>query len=353
MSTRSIIDAFDRWQKNRQPLVMATVYVTEGSTYSKAGHRILIAANGDYQGLVSGGCLEGDLAEHATSVIENGKSRTITYDLRDDADDLWGMGVGCNGVIKILLQRLDIETGYEPFQSIANCHLHSKPAICATIIECADNEIRLGATLIDWGNDYRSWGIPGAHRTAIRRQCASMLGTGKPRLVQHDTQDPSLTVLYAPIKPLPRLLILGAGPDAAPLIRMAEEIGWLVTVVDHRPTYLEADIFGSARRIAVEPERLKTVTDLSKFSAAVVMSHHLATDRIYLDQLAQSHIAFLGLLGPRERRDRLISELGNAGKSLRKKLVGPVGIDIGADSPESIALSILAQIHQALSEPGN
>jgi xanthine dehydrogenase accessory factor len=353
MSTRSIIDAFDRWQKNRQPLVMATVYVTEGSTYSKAGHRILIAASGDYQGLVSGGCLEGDLAEHATSVIENGKSRTITYDLRDDADDLWGMGVGCNGVIKILLQRLDIETGYEPFQSIANCHLHSKPAICATIIECADNEIRLGATLIDWGNDYRSWGIPGAHRTAIRRQCASILGTGKPRLVQHDTQDWSLTVLYAPIKPLPRLLILGAGPDAAPLIRMAEEIGWLVTVVDHRPTYLEADIFGSARRIVAEPERLKTVTDLSKFSAAVVMSHHLATDRIYLDQLAQSHIAFLGLLGPRERRDRLISELGNAGKSLRKKLVGPVGIDIGADSPESIALSILAQIHQALSEPEN
>ena len=353
MSTKSIIDAFDRWQKNRQPLVMATVYVTEGSTYSKAGHRILIAANGDYQGLVSGGCLEGDLAEHATSVIENGTSRTVTYDLRDDADDLWGMGVGCNGVIKILLQRLDIETGYEPFQSIANCHLHSEPAICAMIIECANSDIPLGASLIDWGNDYRSWGVPGAHRTAIRQHCASMLGTGKARLVQHEIQDSSLTLLYAPIKPLPRLLILGAGPDAAPLIRMAEEIGWLVTVVDHRPAYLEADIFGSAQCVATEPERLKKVTDLTKFSAAVVMSHHLATDRIYLDQLAQSPIAFLGLLGPRERRDKLISELGDAGKVLKKKLVGPVGIDIGADSPESIALSILAQIHQALSELEN
>ena len=351
MSTRGIIDAFDQWQKSRDPLVMATVYGTEGLTYSKAGHRILIAANGDYQGLVSGGCLEGDLAEHAASVIDDGTSRAITYDLRDDADDLWGMGVGCNGVIKIILQRLDAASAYEPYQSIANCHLHSRPAICATIVECADDEIPLGATLIDWGNDFRSWQIPGAHRDAIRQHCASILGAGKARLVQHDMAEPALSILYAPIKPLPRLLILGAGPDAAPLIRMAEEIGWLVTVVDHRPAYLEADIFGSARRISAEPGQLKKVTDLADFSAAVVMSHHLATDRIYLEQLAAAPIPFLGLLGPRERRDRLISELGDAGKALKKKLVGPVGIDIGADSPESIALSILAQIHQALSEP--
>ena len=349
MSTKSIIDAFDEWRKSRNPLVMATVYGTEGSTYSKAGHRILIAANGDYQGLVSGGCLEGDLAEHAASVIEDGTSRTVTYDLRDDADDLWGMGIGCNGVIKVLLQRLDIETGYEPYQSIANCHLHSQPAVCATIIECPDSAIPLGATLIDWGNDYRSWQIPGASRTAIRQHCASMLGNEKARLVQHDMQDPPVTLLYAPIKPLPRLLILGAGPDAAPLIRMAEEIGWLVTVIDHRPAYLEAGTFGSAHRICTEPDLLRKVTDLTKFSAAVIMSHHLATDRIYLSQLASIDIDFLGVLGPRDRRDRLISELGDVGKTLKKRLVGPVGIDIGADSPESIALSILAQIHQALS----
>jgi xanthine/CO dehydrogenase XdhC/CoxF family maturation factor len=350
MSTRSIIDAFDRWRKTRDPLVMATVYVTEGSTYSKAGHRILIAANGDYQGLVSGGCLEGDLAEHAASVIEDGKSRTVTYDLRDDADDLWGMGVGCNGVIKILLQRLDAQTGYEPYQSIANCHLHSRPAVCATIIESGDSVIPLGATLVDWGNDFQSWEIPGINRTEIRRHCASMLGSGRARLVQHDAQTAPLTVLYAPVKPLPRLLILGAGPDTTPLVHMAEEIGWLVTVVDHRPAYLESGQFGSARRISTEPDQLKKATDLTKFSAAVVMSHHLATDRSYLSQLAHIDIAFLGILGPRDRRDRLIADLGDEGKIIKKKLIGPVGIDIGADSPESIALSILAQIHQRLSE---
>jgi xanthine dehydrogenase accessory factor len=351
MSTKSIIDAFDRWQKGQVPLVMATVYATEGSTYSKAGHRILIAANGDYQGLVSGGCLEGDLAEHAAAVIEDGNCRSVTYDLRDDADDLWGMGIGCNGVIKILLQRHDMENGYEPYQSIAQCHLNTRPTVCATIIESEDSTIPPGATLIDWGDDFRSWQIPGAHRVAIRNQCANMIGATTARLVQHDGPDTPLTILYAPINPLPRLLILGAGPDSIPLISMAEEIGWLVTVVDHRPAYLEAGVFGAAQKICTEPDRLRKATDLTTFSAAVVMSHHLATDRIYLHQLANIDIAFLGILGPRERRDRLISELGDDGKRLKIKLIGPVGVEIGADSPESIALSILAQIHQRLSEP--
>jgi len=353
MSTKSIIDAFDRWQKFEEPLVMATVYATEGSTYSKAGHRILIAANGDYQGLVSGGCLEGDLGEHAKSVIADGISRTLTYDLRDDADDLWGMGVGCNGVIKILLQKLAGENGYEPYRSIANCHLHSRPAVCATVVESQDEDLPLGATLIDWGDDFHSWQISGDSRDAIRRQCAGMLESTQARLVQHDSGDHPQTILYAPIKPLPRLLVLGAGPDAVPLIRMAEEIGWIVTVVDHRQAYIESGAFGTATTIHTEPGLLGKAVQFPEFSAAIIMSHHLETDRIYLDQLARSQIAFLGVLGPRDRRDRLISDLGVAGKALRKRLIGPVGIDIGADSPESIALSILAQIHQALAAPGH
>lgn len=330
---------------------MATVFDTDGSTYSKAGHRILIAGNGDYQGLVSGGCLEGDLGEHARTVLDTGVSKAITYDLRDDADDLWGIGVGCNGILKVLLQKLDPEAGYEPFHSIAQCHLNLPETICATVVECADDSLVPGATLIDWGNDFHSWQISGIHRDPIRKHCANMFGTKKPRLVAHETGDLSFTALYAPIRTLPRLLILGAGPDAVPLIRMAEEIGWLVTLVDHRPAYIESGAFDSVRRLCIEPEKLEKKTDLSEFSAAVVMSHHLATDRAYLGQLARSDIAFLGLLGPRARRDRLISELGDHGKGLKKRLTGPVGLEIGADSPESIALSILAQIHQQVVKP--
>ena len=348
MSTKSIIESFEAWREAGEPLVLATVFETDGSTYSKAGHRILIAANGDYQGLVSGGCLEGDLGEHARTVLETGNAKPVTYDLRDDADDLWGIGVGCNGIMKILLQKLDAGSGYEPFNTIARCHLGLKASICATIVESCDAGLPAGATLIDWGHDFRAVEIGSTHRDAIRRQCAGMLGMAEPRLVAHEAGEKGFTALYAPIRTLPRLLVLGAGPDAAPLVRMADELGWLVTLFDHRPAYIESGAFDSIPRLCIDPEKLAGATNLSEFSAAIVMSHHLETDRTYLRQLSDSDIEFIGLLGPEERRNRLISELGAVGAGLKKRVTGPVGLEIGADSPESIALSILAQIHKQL-----
>src|SRR4029079_12428316 len=104
MSVRQILEYFDARRERREPLVLATVYETAGSTYSKAGHRILLAANGDYRGLVSGGCLEGDLAERARGVIATAQAGAVTYDLRDSADDLFGLGVGCNGLLRVFLQ---------------------------------------------------------------------------------------------------------------------------------------------------------------------------------------------------------------------------------------------------------
>src|SRR5690606_9297581 len=119
MSVRRIIEAFEAWRQRGESLVLASVYDTLGSTYTKPGHRILIASNGDYRGLVSGGCLEGDLAERARAVIDSGMPRAVTYDLRDDADDVWGLGVGCNGLIRVFLQPLTPDSGFEPFASIA------------------------------------------------------------------------------------------------------------------------------------------------------------------------------------------------------------------------------------------
>src|SRR5690554_1806918 len=147
MSVRRIIQAFETWRASGEPLVLATVFETAGSTYSKAGHRILIAANGDYQGLVSGGCLEGDLAERARAVLESGQPAAVTYDMRDDADDLWGLGVGCNGMLRVFLQPLSPAEGYEPFTSIAARLVGRGPALLATVIEGAGG-VRPGATLV-------------------------------------------------------------------------------------------------------------------------------------------------------------------------------------------------------------
>jgi xanthine/CO dehydrogenase XdhC/CoxF family maturation factor len=157
-------------------------------------------------------------------------------------------------------------------------------------------------------------------------------------------------VLHAPLKPIPKLLVLGAGLDAVPLVAMAAELGWLVTVADHRPAYVARDGFERAvRTLLIDPQALDRSLKLEEFDAIVVMSHHLTTDRKYLAQLAGVETRYLGVLGPRARRDRLLDELGDQGARLRARLRGPVGLDLGADSPESIALSILAELHTILS----
>lgn len=342
MSTRGLIRTFECWRRTGEPMVLATVYETIGSTYSKAGHRILIAANGDYQGLVSGGCLEGDLAERARRVIESNEPVAISFDMRDEADDLWGLGVGCNGLIRVFLQPLTDAEGYQPFSDIARGLLTSAPAVVATVISEADEDgLPPGATLVWKGGD------AGAESLEILAPgCREALTAGRAILRKESS---GATVLYAPIKPIRRLLVLGAGLDAVPVVNMAAELGWRVTVADHRPAYLEKGVFEAAEDAKlIDPARMSGTLAPDRFDAIIVMSHHLMTDQAYLEQLAKVQVGYLGVLGPKDRRERLLSALGDAGQTLQGRLKGPVGLDIGADDPESIALSLLAEMHAVL-----
>jgi xanthine/CO dehydrogenase XdhC/CoxF family maturation factor len=162
-------------------------------------------------------------------------------------------------------------------------------------------------------------------------------------------EDEGTRLLYAPLLPIPRVLILGAGLDAVPLVNVLAELGWRVAIADHRPAYLERPGFARAEwKRVVRPAALGEELVLGDYDAIVVMSHHLPTDRAYLSQLAAIDLPYLGLLGPPARKLRLLEELGPAAGVLAQRLRGPVGLDIGADSAESIALSIAAEIQQVL-----
>lgn len=347
MSVRRIIQTFDAWSARGEPIVLGTVYDTLGSTYSKAGHRILIAANGDYQGLVSGGCLEGDLAERARNVVVSRLPCAVTYDLRDEVDELWGLGVGCNGLIRVFLQPLLPAAGYEPFAAIARCLLGKHRAAIATVIDSADPAIAPGAALIVRSEDSsRSWGLPTAAAEKLAQRCRRVLIAGA---ASYRKEPSGLEVLYAPLNPVPKLLVLGAGLDAIPLVGMAADLGWRVTVADHRPAYLQRGGFERADSAQlIEPDALGKLLPLDDFDAVIVMSHHLLTDRKYLAQLVSIRAPYLGVLGPPARRKRLLAELAADAPGLHARLKGPVGLDIGADSPEAIALSILAELQATL-----
>lgn len=342
MSLLSTIGAFDEWRWAGRQLALITVVETEGSTYTKAGHRMLVADNGDYHGLVSGGCLEGDLAVHAGEVIAGGEPKLLTYDLRDDADEIWGLGIGCNGLLRLLVQRLDPEHHYQPYLDIAECHRSYAGGQLGIVTESSTDAAPPGATWLKSAAGISHSGMDAVAADAVGRALTAVSGPG---IHAVSLAGETLQVLQATVAPVPRLLVIGAGPDAVPLVRLAAELGWRVTITDHRPAYLKAPGLGVAdARIEARPGSVATRLCPDEFHAAVVMTHHLDSDREHLRELASTGPAYVGLLGPRARRDRLLGELGADGLALQPRLHGPVGLDIGAHSPETIALAVAAEI---------
>ncbi len=344
MSLHRLIPLFERARLSHEPLVLATVIRTGGSTYAKPGAQMLIAGDGEYAGLLSGGCLEGDLREHARSVTATGQARIVSYDLRSPDDQLFGLGAGCEGAMDILLTRHGPEDGdWQPLASLAEAHREGQGLRLAFVTATGDDRIPLGSSFPADGElpDFvRSDALLGALHTA-----AFQAGdNGLSRVGGLDVE-----IFVASIAPPSSLLLLGGGPDARPVATLAGFLGWRVTVVDHRPAYLDPARFPAGTALVESPAAEVTdAVDLDRFSAAVVMSHHLDSDLQYLRALASSRVPYVGLLGPAARREKLLADLGDPVPSLRARLRAPVGLDIGGRTPEAIALSIIGEVQAAL-----
>jgi xanthine/CO dehydrogenase XdhC/CoxF family maturation factor len=335
----ALLDEFFReYAHAGEPLVLATVVHTIGSTYRKAGAQMLIAADGRSAGLLSGGCLEADLLERARSVLDAGRALVVDYDSRSSDDILWGMGLGCEGAMRILLSRLDRESGYEPYAFQVRCRERDQHGSIALVIESQDAAYPLGGA-------YRSDApadLPAPLRAALAKNVVSD-PTAHPAVSTIAIEGAKALVMPV-VLPL-RLLVLGAGPDAVPLVEIAGLMGWNITVRDHRPAYAVRERFPRARSVYLAPAvSLAEELQRTAYDAAIVMSHHLPSDEAYLAALADSDIRYIGLLGPAPRRARLMHEIGAKAQALDKRLYGPVGLDIGATTPESIALAIVSEI---------
>lgn len=342
MNVPGLLRFFEERRDRGAPLVLATIFETSGSTYSKAGTHMLVDGEGDFQGMLSGGCLEGDLALRARQVIESGEPQAVTYDLARD-DELWGLGVGCDGVMRVFLQALLAADGYEPFRAIAAAMQADEPSRLAIVIESGHPDAPPGGAAIGDAGGVRGFGIADAAAARLLRDVR------RPACERIVLDEHEVSVLNTPLNPPPRVLVLGAGPDAEPLVRFAAELNWRCTVADHRDAYVGSGSFAAAEQVICQPAGdLSRALDLSKYQAAVVMSHHLASDRSYLELLAATDMPYVGLLGPAARRDRLLSELGDHGRSLAGRLHGPAGIDIGGRGAAAIALSIVAEIQGVL-----
>lgn len=317
--------------------VLATVVTTAGSTYRKTGTQMLISAEAELRGLLSGGCLEVDLVEHARTVLAEGCARLVAYDMRGPDDVLFGLGSGCEGAMEILLQRVGPAEDWQPLARIADCFARGRAEVLALVVDGP------GAGRGWWTDGGNAGEAAPAAVTVLRQQAAAAHAAA---LAAVPVAGQSARVLALPLQPPPALLLLGAGPDAPPLARFALQLGFDVTVCDHRPALAQAGRFAGCAVHCLDPAQLAVQLPLATFDAAVIMSHHLPSDGLYLEALAgTSQPGYVGLLGPAARRERLLAELGAAATGLSNRLRAPVGLDIGARTPEAIALAIIAEIH--------
>ncbi len=310
---------------------------------------MLITQDGESIGLLGGGCFERDLVEKALQVFETGIARTVFYDVRSPADVIWGLGLGCNGAVRVFLQLLKVEDDYKPLNIIADTVDANKTGVLISIYESAHpnypegNSIFLPESELD--SEYQATIEPfpflaSARQTLLQR---------KPRIESQVIDEYDVKVFYDLIQPSLQLLVLGAGVDAVPVVLFAKSLGWRVTVVDHRLDHIKPERFPKVDRLLhLIPEDLADAMELDQFSAMVLMTHNIESDERYLKAIANSRIPFIGLLGPAQRKDRLLQSLSVKSTRLADRVFGPVGLDIGAETPEEIALSIMAGIHAAI-----
>ncbi|MBF7074228.1 XdhC family protein [Glaciecola sp. MH2013] len=317
------------WFEKRDELqwVLATIIEIDGSSYRKPGAMMMINDLGKYHGLLSGGCLESDIMRQARQCWSSQQAKIIQYDMREEEDIAWQMGIGCGGLVRILLQAVNQENNYLELAKLrelvnANkvCEYHQSLASVE-----ARNEVKELSQLSGELNEGRSTSAKQVH-----------------------TKLTTETFIHR-ISPLTRIAIIGGGVDAIPVASIALSLGWRVMVVDHRSAYARISDFPPGVHIV---KKELTVRDehpwIHDIDAAVVMTHNVKLDAEALLLLQTSSAKYIGLLGPTHRTDRVLKHADINREQIKITFANPIGLQLGGELPESIALSIVAEIHAYL-----
>jgi xanthine dehydrogenase accessory factor len=340
----------DELRKSGEPFVVGTVVKVSGSTYRRPGARVLITKDGAATGLISGGCFESDLMERAKEVMQSGEPVTVTFDTTSPDDLIFGLGLGCTGVAQILLERFQGSARQQHLDFIRECTNQERPGIVGTVFR-AEGELDapIGARLMITSDGEEAEGLQNMKLTHhMLEQGRSALEQEKSTTEKIEMEEGAAEVLFE-FLPLPvPLVIFGAGPDAVPLARFGSQLGWHVTVVDRRPAFARADRFPEARVMLCEPADLAANLRVHRRTYAVIMTHHHETDVDFLKQLLPSTACYIGLLGPQAKAENMIQKLREEGVAITTEQLArvhyPVGLDIGAETPEEIALAIVSEI---------
>ncbi len=341
-----IVQAYDRAIQQNKQTALVTVVKVEGSSYRRPGARMLVTEDGETTGAISGGCLEGDALRKARYAMVQQQSKLEIYDTTDDEDNKLGVQLGCNGIVYLLFEPVRKDVPNNPIHIIRQIIQQRKDAVIITSFNVNRNAIQKGTCGYTSG-DHSYFGeeitalIPGCKATLQQRVSAV-----------HKIGEES--VLYQFIPPAIQLIIVGAGNDVQPLVEMSALLGWKIIIVDGRPNYATRHRFPKATEIKVLPStELVRAFTIDAQTAFVLMTHNYHYDLVVLQQLLQTDCLYIGVLGPKKKLFKMIDELTGNGLTVETKLkniYGPVGLDIGSETSEEIALSVAAEIKAVFAE---
>ncbi|MBK8670114.1 MAG: XdhC family protein [Saprospiraceae bacterium] len=354
---RDIIRSYQALKSESKRCALATVVHVEGSSYRRPGARMLIAEDGRLTGAISGGCLEGDAMRKALYVINEQVPVLVTYDTMDEDDATIGIGLGCNGIINILIEPVDYKTNNHPIELLKKMTSNRENAVIGTFFTLQHKKQAAAGTRFFVNEKMEMVGknISDFQTDILQQKIQHVYDAKKSTWTEIEIESEKMTVFLEFVPPSVALVVVGAGNDVIPLVEMADVLGWDTTVIDGRASYAKKERFVTACDVLIaKPEDVIKNLHIDDYTFFALMTHNYNYDKALLYELCQHHIKYIAMLGPKKKLERMVTEYSEEGRPLTNdqldRIYSPAGLDIGAETSEEIALSILAEIKAHISQ---
>jgi len=341
-----ILKAYSQAKSEGKKTALATVVKVEGSSYRQPGARMMVTEDGELTGAISGGCLEGDALRKALLSIHQKQNKLVTYNTNNEDDAEVGLQLGCNGIVHILFEYIDEEVSNNPIQLLKQLELERKEAVIVTVFSLKRNAFQIGTTLF-----FRKDSPVLNHNNEVLNLISDVKEVLKTKtsVVKKLQEENDNEALIEYIKPSISLVIAGAGNDIQPLAKMASILGWKITIGEGRATHSTKKRFPKADQVSVvNPEHFLKNIVIDDQTYFALMTHNYKYDLVVLKELLKTDFHYIGILGPKSKFNRMLDDLLIEGITVSeeqmKRIHTPVGLDIGAETSEEIALSIVSEI---------
>ena len=348
---KELQDIIRVWKKVRQEgqtAALATLVKVEGSAYRSPGARMLIISANQQIGTISGGCLENDVVKRSLEVLKTGIPTLVKYDTTSEDDLIWGLGLGCQGIAYILIERLNNDDELDTLEVIEQCLSHRQLGASATVfsVQTSTNQPFVKRLLLYPDGNVVSNINNSELKKMVETDLQLVLKEQKSRSLTYKLGNGKESVFLEAIVPPIHLIIFGAGFDALPVVCFAKALGWYVTIIDPQGRSQTTKRFDRCDRVILtSADEATSQIEFDSETVVVTMSHNYLYDLEFLQTLNKIELKYLGILGPKKRTNRLLKDLNYEGFiDLPQQIYSPVGLDIGANNPEEIALSIIAEI---------